>query len=101
MPDSNMLPLGRSIDGPECPAALPSATVTVETGDGWIVVSKHLRNRPVAPPYAFDYSYNHYDELKDAEEYFNEIERGEYQGWQVVTIVPCLRGVPLGAKKVI
>ncbi len=78
-----------------------SPPVTVETGDGWIVVSKHLRSRSVVPPYAYDYSYNHYDELKDAEEHFNEIEAGEYRGWQAVTIVPCRQGVPLGSKAVL
>ncbi len=77
------------------------APLTVETADGFLVISKCLRTGSVKPPYAWHYMMEHYDTLAEAEEAYGEVERGEFRGFQPVTIVPCLRGVPLGSKKVL
>lgn len=75
--------------------------VTVETADGWLVVSKCLRTGSVKPPYRYQYDADHYEDLTEAYAHFADLERGEHRGWQPVTIVPCKAGVPLGSKAVV
>ncbi len=82
-------------------AELLAPPVTVETADGWMVISKTLSTGSVVPPYRWSYAYRHHDTLADAEEDFAEIERGEFRGFQPVAIVPCLHGVPLGSKRIL
>lgn len=75
-------------------------TPVVETADGFVVVSRFRVGRPL-PPYRYDYSYNHYATQGDAYEHFTYLERGEFEGWEAVSILPSIKGVPLGAKVIL
>ncbi len=76
--------------------------VTMETADGFLVISRTRIRKSVVPPYRYDYHYDHFDGESDATEMYGEIERGEYSdSREPVAIVPCRKGVPLGAKKVL
>lgn len=75
--------------------------VTMETADGWLVISKMLRCGSVKPPYQYQYDADHYASLEDAEGHYTDLERGEYSGWHPVAIVPCKGGVPLGSKRIV
>lgn len=77
------------------------APVSVETGDGWLVISKALRTGSVVPPYQYQYSHEHYRTLEDAEAAYADLEAGEWRGWSPVSIVACKDGVPLGSKAVL
>jgi hypothetical protein len=75
------------------------APVAMETADGFLVVSRRRACKSVIPPYRHDYSYDHFDHLADAEDFYHEVADGEYgQDREARAIVPCLRGVPLGSK---
>lgn len=73
----------------------PSRRVTVETADGWMVVSKMLR---AGMPHQYDA--DHWLSLEEADKHFKALAAGEYRGWSPVAILPCKDGVPLGAKRV-
>lgn len=78
------------------------AAVTVETADGFMVISRERVPRSVTPPYKYDYYYDHFDTQDDAVEHYSEIERGMYSDTrEAVALVPCWRGVPLGSKRVL
>lgn len=82
------------------PVAAPP--VTMETGDGFLVVSRERQPKSVLPPYAYDYYYDHFPREADATEFYTEIERGQYNDTrEAIAIVPCKRGVPLGAKVIL
>jgi hypothetical protein len=66
-----------------------------------MVISKLLRHGSVKPPYSYQYDADHRDTLWEAEALYNEYATGEHGNWQPVTIVPCLRGVPMGAKRIL
>jgi hypothetical protein len=84
------------------PVAVHTRLVQVETADGWLVVSRSRKPKSVTPPYRYDYSYDHFDLQDDAMEFYGEIEQGEYgRSREVVAMVACGRGVPLGSKKVL
>lgn len=77
-------------------------TVTMETADGFLVVSRERVPKSVLPPYAYDYYYDHFPREADATEFYGEIERGEYNDTrEAIAIVPCRRGVPLGSKVIL
>ncbi len=76
----------------------PATEVVVEQADGWLLVSKFMRPRPVVPPYAYDYSYTHYDRVEDADEHYRDQLSDPASAWRPVAIIPCKRGVPLGSK---
>jgi hypothetical protein len=79
------------------PPAVPA--LSVETGDGFIVVSRKLTT--VLPPYRYQYSYDHFEKLEGehgADQFYRDLKNGEIAGWEPVSIVPCRDGVPLGAK---
>lgn len=92
MPDTNLHPTFAAI------LAAVAPPVTVERCDGYMVISKMLRHSSVKPPYSYQYDADHYDSLEEAEEHFNDLAAGEYSNWQAVAIVPCRKGIPLGAK---
>lgn len=94
MPDTNIHPTFAAILAPVAP-------VTMETGDGWLVVSRSRQPRSVVPPYRYDYSYDHFERESDATEFYGDIERGEYRQREAISILICKRGVPLGSKKVL
>lgn len=75
--------------------------VTVETADGWLVISKCLRTGSVKPPYQYQYDADHWLTLEEAHEHYAALEHGEHRGWSPVAIVPCKAGVPLGSKTVV
>lgn len=75
------------------------APVTVETADGFMVISKKLTT--VLPPARYQYTTDFFDHEADAVAFYGDIERGEYAGWEPHAIVPTLRGIPLGSKKVL
>jgi hypothetical protein len=78
------------------------ASVTVETADGFLVVSRTRQPKSVIPPYRHDYYYDHFDHERDATDFYGEIERGEMgNARQPVAIVACRGGVPLGCKRVL
>lgn len=96
MPDTNLREMIAHILTPVAPP------VTMEAADGWLVVSRSAAYGSVIPPYRYDYSYDHFDREADATEFYGEIEKGEYgPSREAVTLLPCRRGVPLGAKKVL
>lgn len=70
-------------------------SMTVDTADGWMVVSALLRDG--VPP---QYDADHWLSLAEAEEHYDALAAGEYRGWSPVAILPCRAGVPLGAKRV-
>lgn len=73
--------------------------VTMEQADGFLVVSRRRACKSVIPPYRFDYLYDHFDHLSDAEGFYHEVADGEYgPEREARAIVPCRKGVPLGAK---
>ncbi len=76
---------------------LPAPVAAMQTADGFMVVSRFRLDRPAKPPYAFDYSYSHYADLGDADEFYRDLVNGEHGRWEAVAIVPTLRGVPIGA----
>ena len=75
------------------PDTTMSFAVPVETADGFMVVSKLLREGVAA-----QYDADHWLSLAEAEEHYDALAAGEYRGWQAVAILPCRAGVPLGAK---
>lgn len=92
MPDTNLHPTFAAILAP----------LTVERCDGYMVVSRERLPKSVTPPYRYDYHYDHFDRENDATEFYGEIESGRYNDTrEAMCIVPCVRGVPLGAKKVL
>lgn len=84
------------------PGRAADAPVTMETADGFLVVSRCRQPKSVVPPYRHDYYYDHFERESDATEFYGEIERGDYSDTrEAVAMVVCRRGVPLGAKKVL
>lgn len=80
----------------------PASAVTMETADGWLVISRSRVDRYVIPPYRYDYYHDHFRREATATEFYGELERGEYgHGREAVAMVACRRGVPLGSKKVL
>lgn len=68
------------------------------TADGWLVIYKTRKRFSVVPPYAYDYEPSYFDDKDSAEGFYSEIVKGEYQGREAVAIVPCVRGLPIGAE---
>lgn len=84
------------------PGRAADAPVTMETADGFLVVSRCRQPKSVVPPYRYDYYHDHFDHESDATEFYGEIEQGEYgNAREAVAMVACRRGVPLGSKKVL
>ena len=82
------------------PVAAPP--VTMETGDGFLVVSRERVPTSVVPPYQYDYYYDHFPSSADATEFYGEIERGQYNDRrEAIAVIPCKRGVPLGSKVIL
>jgi hypothetical protein len=80
---------------------MPDTTITpitVDTADGWMVISKLLQIGSVTPPYRYHYDAVCWLTLAEAEEHYDALGCGEFTGWQPVAIIPCKSGVPLGAK---
>lgn len=93
---------GEKNDSSRAGAALSpniQAGPVVETGDGFVVVSRKLAT--VLPPYQWQYSLEHFDRLDDATDHYADHEHGEYPGWEPVAIVVSLKGVPLGSKVIL
>jgi len=83
-------------------APLAATPVTMETADGFLVVSRERQPKSVLPPYAYDYYYDHFLHVETATGFYDEIKRGEYNHTrEAIAIVPCKRGVPLGAKVIL
>ena len=68
--------------------------VTMETGDGWLIIAKTIATDSVVPPYRYAYMHEYRADLRDAEALYAEIEAGEWSGWDPVGIVACKGGVP-------
>ena len=80
----------------------PVAPVTMETGDGFFVVSRERVPTSVLPPYQYDYYYDHFLHVETATGFYDEIKRGQYNDTrEAIAIVPCKRGVPLGSKVIL
>lgn len=79
---------------------MPTA-VPMETADGWMVVSKMRSPGSVVPPYRYEYNYEYFRLLADAEDRAAEIEGDEWRDWSFVALTPCRDGVPLGAKRIV
>lgn len=93
---------GEKNDSSRAGAALSpniQAGPVVETGDGFVVVSR--KSCSVLPPARWNYSYDHFDKAQDAHDFYTDLERDEYRGWEPVALLPSLKGVPLGSKVIL
>lgn len=68
------------------------------TADGYWVIYRSRSRWSVLPPYKYDYSAEHFDDKDEAERFHGHMVTGEYQGREAVAMVPCMRGLPIGAE---
>ncbi len=71
----------------------------VETGDGFIVVSRKLAN--VIQPYRYRYDLDWFATADDAHQHYTDLQNGEHEGWEVIALLPCRNGIPLASKRIL
>jgi hypothetical protein len=89
---------GDGLASPHQAPTVPSkpAPVAATQADGWLVVSRKMDMSRPLPPYRYTYSYTLETRLDDADQLARDTMDDEYPGWELVGIVACKEGVPIG-----
>lgn len=72
--------------------------MTMETPDGYLLVTRRMDMAVLVPPYQYFYDYALCMSEEYALELKREYENGEYSGWEFRAILPCIKGVPIGSQ---
>jgi hypothetical protein len=62
--------------------------------DGYVVIASKLSTGSVKPPYKFTHWHEWRADLEDAGSFYADLERGEFEGWRPVAILPTFGGIP-------
>ena len=80
------------------PRRIEAASDSAAIADGYVVVSLYRDPKSVVYPYRRSYAYDDYKTLKDAVDYYADLERGEHRCFAPVGIFPVRNGMPCGDK---
>ncbi len=77
-----------------CSLTPRASDIAIQQATGFLVVSWWRAKDAVLPPYKGSFDYAHFDNLREAEDAYNDYENNEYVRAEPVALMACKQGVP-------